>query len=73
MRMKNVQAAVDRLVPPVCDVSVTNFCNTDCDFCGFARSKALPGASRYIDPSAFERALPIMHRRGIRYITLQGG
>ena len=28
-----------RLVPGVCDVSVTNACNADCGFCGFARSK----------------------------------
>jgi len=59
--------------PSVCDVSVTNVCNAACDFCGFARDKTLAGAARYVDASAFSRALPILHRRGIRFMTLQGG
>jgi MoaA/NifB/PqqE/SkfB family radical SAM enzyme len=61
------------VLPAVCDVSVTNVCNAACDFCGFARDKTLAGPARYVDANAFARALPILHRRGIRYITLQGG
>jgi molybdenum cofactor biosynthesis enzyme MoaA len=61
------------MLPAVCDVSVTNVCNAACDFCGFARNKTLAGPARYIDAEAFSRALPILHRRGIRYMTLQGG
>src|SRR5271166_2916023 len=60
-------------LPAVCDVSVTNVCNATCDFCGFARDKTLAGAARYLDVDVFSRALPILHRRGIRYMTLQGG
>jgi len=60
-------------LPAVCDVSVTNVCNAACDFCGFARDKTLAGPARYVDAEAFSRALPILHRRGIRYITHQGG
>ena len=60
-------------LPAVCDVSVTNVCNAACDFCGFARDKPLAGAARYLDAEAFSRALPILSRRGIRYMTLQGG
>jgi MoaA/NifB/PqqE/SkfB family radical SAM enzyme len=60
-------------LPAVCDVSVTNVCNAACDFCGFARDKTLIGAARYLDAEAFGRALPILHRRGIRFLTLQGG
>jgi MoaA/NifB/PqqE/SkfB family radical SAM enzyme len=56
-------------LPAVCDVSVTNVCNAACDFCGFA----LSGPARHVDTEPFSRALPILHRRGIRYITLQGG
>jgi molybdenum cofactor biosynthesis enzyme MoaA len=52
---------------------VTNVCNAACDFCGFARDKALVGSVRYLDADAFARALPILYRRGIRFITLQGG
>jgi MoaA/NifB/PqqE/SkfB family radical SAM enzyme len=60
-------------LPAVCDISVTNVCNAACDFCGFARDKTLAGPARYLDAEAFARAVPIMHRRGIRYLTLQGG
>jgi MoaA/NifB/PqqE/SkfB family radical SAM enzyme len=63
----------DLQLPAVCDVSVTNVCNAACDFCGFARGKTLAGAARYLDADAFARALPILYRRGIRYMTLQGG
>ncbi len=63
----------DLTLPAICDVSVTNVCNAACDFCGFARDKTLAGAARYLDAEAFSRALPILYRRGIRYLTLQGG
>lgn len=60
-------------LPAVCDVSVTNVCNAACDFCGFARDKNLVGPRRYLDVDAFSRALPILRRRRIRYMTFQGG
>jgi MoaA/NifB/PqqE/SkfB family radical SAM enzyme len=60
-------------LPAVCDFSITNICNAACDFCGFARDKTLIGPARYVDAGAYSRALPILHRRGIRYLTLQGG
>jgi MoaA/NifB/PqqE/SkfB family radical SAM enzyme len=60
-------------LPAVCDVSVTNLCNAACSFCGFARDKKLVGPRRYLDVDAFARALPILRRRRIRYMTFQGG
>jgi MoaA/NifB/PqqE/SkfB family radical SAM enzyme len=60
-------------LPAVCDFSITNVCNAACDFCGFARDKTLIGPARYVDAGAYSRALPILHRRGIRYLTLLGG
>ncbi|WP_429319324.1 radical SAM protein [Paraburkholderia sp. GAS448] len=60
-------------MPAVCDVSVTNVCNAACDFCGFSRDKKLAGPRRYLEPDEFARALPILRRRRIRYMTLQGG
>ncbi|MCC8403554.1 radical SAM protein [Paraburkholderia sp. MMS20-SJTN17] len=60
-------------LPAVCDVSITNVCNAACDFCGFSREKKLAGPRRYLDPDEFARALPILRRRRIRYMTLQGG
>jgi MoaA/NifB/PqqE/SkfB family radical SAM enzyme len=64
---------VRRLVPAVCDVSVTNVCNATCDFCSFAHDKDFVRERRWIDQAALARALPILHRRGIRYLTFQGG
>jgi MoaA/NifB/PqqE/SkfB family radical SAM enzyme len=67
------RASPGKWLPAVCDFSVTNVCNAACDFCGFARDKTLVGPRQYADPEALERALPILYRRGIRYMTLQGG
>lgn len=61
------------MLPGVCDFSITNVCNAACDFCGFARDKRLVGASAYADSGRFAEALPILWRRGIRYVNLQGG
>lgn len=62
-----------RLVPAVCDVSVTNACNAKCDFCSYAYDKQIVKEKRWIDRAEFARALPILHRRGIRYVNFQGG
>ncbi|HLX71999.1 MAG TPA: radical SAM protein [Verrucomicrobiae bacterium] len=61
------------LVPSACDVSVTNACNATCDFCSFARDKQLVKEKRWLNRADFARALPILYRRGIRYLTFQGG
>jgi MoaA/NifB/PqqE/SkfB family radical SAM enzyme len=62
-----------RLVPAVCDVSVTNACNAKCDFCSYAYHKQIVKEKRWIDPAEFARALPVLHRSGIRYVNFQGG
>ena len=64
---------LDQKLPAVCDISVTNVCNAACDFCGFARDKTLVGPRRYVDPDAYAKALQILYRRRIRYLTVQGG
>lgn len=61
------------LVPAVCDVSVTNACNATCSFCSYAYDKQLVKEKRWLDPAEFARALPILYRRGIRYLNFQGG
>lgn len=61
------------LVPSACDVSVTNVCNATCGFCSFARDKQLVKEKRWLNRADFARALPILYRRGIRYLTFQGG
>jgi MoaA/NifB/PqqE/SkfB family radical SAM enzyme len=70
---KDVNGTERNPLPAICDVSVTNVCNAACDFCGFARDKNLAGPRRYISLSEFRRALPILRRRRIRYMTFQGG
>jgi MoaA/NifB/PqqE/SkfB family radical SAM enzyme len=60
-------------IPGVLDLSVTDYCNADCGFCGFAKSKMRGKPRRFVDHVAFERALPILARRGIRYLNFQGG
>lgn len=60
-------------IPAVLDFSVTDYCQADCDFCGFARSKMRGKPRRFADSAAFERALPILKARGIRYLNFQGG
>lgn len=72
-RRPGTSRAERNLLPAVCDVSVTNVCNAACDFCGFARDKNLAGPRRYLDLAGFSRALPILRRRRIRYMTFQGG
>jgi radical SAM family protein len=60
-------------LPAICDFSITNVGNAACDLCGFSRDKRRAGPVRYVDPAALTRALPILRRRGIRFMTLQGG
>jgi MoaA/NifB/PqqE/SkfB family radical SAM enzyme len=60
-------------IPAVLDFSVTDYCNADCDFCGFARSKMRGKPRCFADHEAFARALPILARRSIRYLNFQGG
>jgi len=62
-----------RLLPAVLDVSITNVCNATCDFCCFAHDKGMVKDRRWIDPAEFARSLPILYRRGIRYLNFQGG
>ena len=69
----NANGSGCRIVPAVCDVSVTNACNATCGFCSYAYDKHLVKDKHWIDSAEFARALPILHRRGIRYVNFQGG
>ena len=62
-----------RLMPAVCDVSVTDACNAACDFCGFARQKRAGQKRHWIDRNALARGLPLLRRRGVKYLGIQGG
>ena len=62
-----------RLLPAVCDVSVTDACNAACDFCGFTRDKRAGQNRHWIDRNALARGLPLLSRRRIKYLGIQGG
>lgn len=59
--------------PALCNVAVTNSCNATCDFCNFAYNKGRVGKIRWIDAAQFDKALDILHSRGVRYISFFGG
>jgi MoaA/NifB/PqqE/SkfB family radical SAM enzyme len=61
------------LVPAICDVSVTNVCNATCNFCAYAHDKGIVTDRRWVDQAKFAEAMPILHRRGVRYVNFQGG
>src|SRR5215469_12035004 len=71
--MANPRKVASRVVPAVCDVSVTNVCNATCDFCGYARDKGLVHDRRWIDRRRLGEAVPILRRRGVCYLNFQGG
>lgn len=60
-------------IPAVVDLSVTDYCNADCGFCGFAKSKMKGKPRRFADADGWARALPILKRRGIGFVNFQGG
>lgn len=60
-------------IPGIVDLSVTDYCNADCGFCGFAKSKMKGKPRNFVDADGFIRALPILHRRGLRFVNFQGG
>ncbi|HEV2731135.1 MAG TPA: radical SAM protein [Terriglobales bacterium] len=59
--------------PAICNVAVTNACNAKCDFCNFANGKVPFRQLRWIDADQFDRALGILHKRDVRYISFFGG
>jgi MoaA/NifB/PqqE/SkfB family radical SAM enzyme len=64
---------ISRGGPALCNVAVTNACNAACDFCNFARGKVGASNLRWIDADQFGRALDILRKRDIRYISFFGG
>jgi MoaA/NifB/PqqE/SkfB family radical SAM enzyme len=71
--MAGLGTIASRLVPAVCDISVTNICNATCDFSAYAYDKQLVKDRYWIDRRQLAEASPILRRRGIRYVNFQGG
>ena len=53
--------------------AITNICNADCDFCGFARSKFDPKARRSVTLQEARDVIDICLRNDIGYLLFGGG
>jgi len=59
--------------PGYLQFAITNICNADCDFCGFARSKFDPKARRSVTLSEARDAIDIALKNHIGYLLFVGG
>ena len=59
--------------PGYLQFAITNICNADCDFCGFARSKFSPKARRSVTLQQARSAIDIAVENHIGYLLFVGG
>jgi MoaA/NifB/PqqE/SkfB family radical SAM enzyme len=59
--------------PGYLQFAITNICNADCDFCGFARSKFNPKARRSVTLEEARDAIDIAAKNHIGYLLFVGG
>jgi MoaA/NifB/PqqE/SkfB family radical SAM enzyme len=59
--------------PGYLQFAITNICNADCDFCGFARSKFDPKARRSVTLQEARDAIDIALKNHIGYLLFVGG
>src|ERR1700677_4878725 len=59
--------------PGYLQFAITNVCNADCDFCGFARSKFDPRARRSVTFDEAKMAIDIAIKNHIGYLLFVGG
>ncbi len=59
--------------PGYLQFAITNICNADCDFCGFARSKFDPTARRSVTLAEAREVIDISVRNHIGYLLFVGG
>jgi MoaA/NifB/PqqE/SkfB family radical SAM enzyme len=59
--------------PGYLQFAITNTCNADCDFCGFARSKFDPKARHSVTLDEAKRAVDIALKNHIGYLLFVGG
>jgi len=64
---------LDHAGPGYLQFAITNLCNADCDFCGFARSKFDPKARRSVTLQEARDAIDICVRNHIGYLLFVGG
>jgi MoaA/NifB/PqqE/SkfB family radical SAM enzyme len=59
--------------PGYLQFAITNICNADCDFCGFARSKFDPKARHSVSLDEAKLAIDIALKNHIGYLLFVGG
>ena len=59
--------------PGYLQFAITNLCNADCDFCGFARSKFDPKARKSVTLDEAKRVIDIAVKNHIGYLLFVGG
>ncbi|MBU6411663.1 MAG: radical SAM protein, partial [Verrucomicrobia bacterium] len=59
--------------PGYLQFAITNICNADCDFCGFARSKFNPKARRSVTWEEARQAIDLAVKNRIGYLLFVGG
>src|ERR1700748_3021885 len=59
--------------PGYLQFAITNICNADCGFCGFARSKFDPKARRSVTLDEAKRVIDIAVKNHIGYLLFVGG
>ncbi len=64
---------LDHAGPGYLQFAITNICNADCDFCGFARSKFDPRARRSVTLAEARDVVDICARNHIGYLLFVGG
>ncbi|MCB1125108.1 MAG: radical SAM protein [Verrucomicrobiae bacterium] len=64
---------LDHAGPGYLQFAITNICNADCDFCGFARSKFDPKARQSVTLEEAREVIDICVRNHIGYLLFVGG
>ena len=68
-----VGEVLDHGGPGYLQFAITNICNADCDFCGFARSKFDPKARRSVTLKEAQDVVDIAVKNHIGYLLFVGG
>ncbi len=70
---KMIGDVLDHGGPGYLQFAITNICNADCDFCGFARSKFDPKARRSVTLAEARDVIDICVKNHIGYLLFVGG
>jgi len=71
--LKLIDEVLNHGGPGYLQFAITNICNADCDFCGFARSKFDPKARRSVTLQEARDVIDICGRNHIGYLLFVGG